>query len=440
MTAVSGSGLLLLLCLLSAAECDLDVLGTVGNDVTLPLKYDARANGLSCICWGRGVVPSSGCGNQLLATDGLRVKKDSLVSSRYQLLGNLRKGDVSLTILNVSEMDSGRYGCRVGREGWFNDDKYHFTLRVQKDTKPTPKWKLDDVTSTEQTILKYTQVTEARKETGSDEAMDYTEGPVVFECDWEVVLALERDIMTAVSCSGFLLLLCLLTAAECDLVVFATVGFNVTLPCNYDVTANGLSSTCWGRGAIPAWKCSNQLIAADGATVRKDSQVSSRYQLLGDLRKGDASMTILNVSAMDSGRYGCRVEIAGWWNDLKHHFKLSVQEDTKPTPKRTLDNVTSTEQTTLKFTQAHINSTRYWDPSETVLSPIQGSSGQFSVPIACVLIIASIAVVGVAVYFIKRSGKFSKSSQINSLSGPEPTNREENIYQMDEVNPYQTFQ
>ncbi|XP_056450407.1 hepatitis A virus cellular receptor 1 homolog [Gadus chalcogrammus] len=179
MTAVSGSGLLLLLCLLSAAECDLDVLGTVGDDVTLPCKYDARANGLSCICWGRGVVPSSGCGNQLLATDGLRVKKDSLVSSRYQLLGDLRKGDVSLTILNVSEMDSGRYGCRVGREGWFNDDKYHFSLRVQKDTKPTPKWTLDDVTSTEQTILKYTQVTEARKETGSDEAMDYTEGPVV---------------------------------------------------------------------------------------------------------------------------------------------------------------------------------------------------------------------------------------------------------------------
>ncbi|XP_056450406.1 hepatitis A virus cellular receptor 1 homolog isoform X2 [Gadus chalcogrammus] len=246
--------------------------------------------------------------------------------------------------------------------------------------------------------------------------------------------------MTAVSGSGYLLLLCLLSAAECDQVVFATVGYNVTLPCKYDVQANGLSSTCWGQGAIPASKCSNQLIASDGATVRKDSQVSSRYQLLGDLRQGDVSMTILNVSEMDSGLYGCRAEIAGWWNDLKHHFQLRVQKDTKPTPKRTLDNATSTEQTTLKYTQAHINSTRYWDPSETVLSPVQGSSGQFSVPIACVLIIASIAVAGVAVYFIKRSGKFSKSSQINSLSVPEPNNREENIYQMDEVNPYQTFQ
>uniref|UniRef100_A0A8C4ZI35 Immunoglobulin domain-containing protein n=1 Tax=Gadus morhua TaxID=8049 RepID=A0A8C4ZI35_GADMO len=142
--------------------------------------------------------------------------------------------------------------------------------------------------------------------------------------------------MTAVYCSGFLLLLCLLTgndithfcchhnvspllffcyftAAECDLVVFATVGYNVTLPCKYDVQANGLSSTCWERGAIPTLGCSNQLIASDGATVRKDSQ-------------GDVSMTILNVSEMYSGQYGCRVEIAGWWNDLKHHFKLRVQK------------------------------------------------------------------------------------------------------------------
>ena len=62
------------------------------------------------------------------------------------------------------------------------------------------------------------------------------------------------------------------------------------------------------------------------ATARKVSLVSSRYQLLGDLRKGDVSLTILNVSEMDSGRYGCRVEIAGWFNDLKQHFKLRVQK------------------------------------------------------------------------------------------------------------------
>ena len=124
-----------------------------------------------------------------------------------------------------------------------------------------------------------------------------------------------------------LFIFCYFTAAECDLVVLATVGYNVTLPCKYDVPANGLiMHTIWERGCKQSLRCSNQLIASDGATVRKDSQVSSRYQLLGDLRKGDVSMTILNVSEMDSGRYGCKVEITGWWNDLKHHFKLRVQK------------------------------------------------------------------------------------------------------------------
>ena len=52
---------------------------------------------------------------------------------------------------------------------------------------------------------------------------------------------------------------------------------------------------CWGRGELPRSGCNKMLIATDGATVIKDSQVSSKYQLLGDLEKGDVSMTILNT-------------------------------------------------------------------------------------------------------------------------------------------------
>ena len=119
---------------------------------------------------------------------------------------------------------------------------------------------------------------------------------------------------------------CYFTAAECELNVFGTVGNNVTLTCKYDVPAKGLSSTCWGRDVLPSSGCNNELIATDAATVRKGSVVSSRYQLLGDLEKGDVSMTIINVSEMDSGQYGCRVEVTGLFNDLKYHFKLSVQK------------------------------------------------------------------------------------------------------------------
>ena len=134
------------------------------------------------------------------------------------------------------------------------------------------------------------------------------------------------DVIADIIMCLLLFIFCYFTAAECDREVVGTVGKDVTLPCEYDVPANGLSHMCWGRGVIPSSGCNNVLIATDGATVRKDSQASSRYQLLGDLKKGDVSMTILNVSEMDSGRYGCRVEITGLWNDHKHHFKLRVQK------------------------------------------------------------------------------------------------------------------
>ncbi|KAK0135581.1 Hepatitis A virus cellular receptor 1 [Merluccius polli] len=157
--------------------------------------------------------------------------------------------------------------------------------------------------------------------------------------------------MTGMSGSGYLLLLCLLTVAECDLIVSGTVGNNVTLPCKYDVTHNSIVPICWGRGDLPNSKCNNQLISTDYAKVSKDSLESSRYRLLGDLEKGDVSLTILNVSELDSGLYGCRVEIYGWFNDHKNHIELKVQKATEPITFRTLDNVTSTEQTPSNYTQ-----------------------------------------------------------------------------------------
>ena len=59
-------------------------------------------------------------------------KEGTTVSSRYYLLGRLDQGDVSLTILNITEADAGCYGCRVEIPGWFNDDKRHFNLVVME--------------------------------------------------------------------------------------------------------------------------------------------------------------------------------------------------------------------------------------------------------------------------------------------------------------------
>ncbi|XP_034406031.1 hepatitis A virus cellular receptor 1 homolog [Cyclopterus lumpus] len=120
----------LLLALLTVSEGS-TVVGQAGGDVTLSCKYDIHLYGVLSVCWGRGSLPTSGCSGRLVTTDGPRVTEETRASSRYQLLGALEAGDVSLTIRNVSAADGGRYGCRVDVPGWFNDDKHHFDLLVE---------------------------------------------------------------------------------------------------------------------------------------------------------------------------------------------------------------------------------------------------------------------------------------------------------------------
>ncbi|XP_018531275.1 cell adhesion molecule DSCAML1 [Lates calcarifer] len=118
----------LLLCLLLGCVSTDGIITTVGSDVTLICNYDAQYYGRLSSCWGRGDIPNSGCANEVIKSDGTAVT--SRLSERYLLLGNLGEGDVSLTIRQVEEGDSGKYGCRVEIPGWFNDHKHEVTLTV----------------------------------------------------------------------------------------------------------------------------------------------------------------------------------------------------------------------------------------------------------------------------------------------------------------------
>ncbi|CAK6984862.1 hepatitis A virus cellular receptor 1 homolog, partial [Scomber scombrus] len=82
------------------------VVGRAGEDVTLPCRYNIRYHEPTPVCWGRGPVSTFGCNNQIISTDGSKVT--TRASSRYQLLGRLEDGDVSLTILKTTEEDAGR--------------------------------------------------------------------------------------------------------------------------------------------------------------------------------------------------------------------------------------------------------------------------------------------------------------------------------------------
>ncbi|XP_034148862.1 hepatitis A virus cellular receptor 1 homolog [Esox lucius] len=139
----------LLLCFLSVSECTIEVNGIEGQNVTLPCRYDVKNKGPQHTCWGKGTLPINGCSDQIISTDGTKVTDK--VSSRYQLIGDLITGDVSLTIFNTSEKDSGIYGCKVQHIGFFNDEKFEVTLTVNKAPVPPTSRTPDNMTTTSQT-------------------------------------------------------------------------------------------------------------------------------------------------------------------------------------------------------------------------------------------------------------------------------------------------
>ncbi|XP_067465286.1 hepatitis A virus cellular receptor 1 homolog [Thunnus thynnus] len=120
----------------SSSWSSMKVVGRAGEDVTLPCKYDIRHNGATEVCWGRGSIPLRGCNNRIISTDGRKVIESTRVSSRYQLLGRLEDGNVSLTILKTTEEDTGLYGCMVEISGWNNDEKHHIDLIIEKVNPP----------------------------------------------------------------------------------------------------------------------------------------------------------------------------------------------------------------------------------------------------------------------------------------------------------------
>ncbi|PIO40736.1 hypothetical protein AB205_0180450 [Aquarana catesbeiana] len=83
------------------------------------------------MCWGKGRCTSMSCNDIIIKTDDDGSKVTYWKSNRYQLLGAIAQGNVSLTITDLIKKDEGMYCCRVEKPGPLNDLIEYIYLEIQ---------------------------------------------------------------------------------------------------------------------------------------------------------------------------------------------------------------------------------------------------------------------------------------------------------------------
>ncbi|XP_055285972.1 T-cell immunoglobulin and mucin domain-containing protein 4 isoform X2 [Moschus berezovskii] len=141
-----------------------------------------------------------------------------------------------------------------------------------------------------------------------------------------------------------------LTPAASQTVVRAFLGQPVTLPCTYSSWSPNSNSMCWGKGQCPNSRCNDELLYTDGTRVV--SSKSPKYQLQGVIQRGDVSLTIINAKEGDQGVYCCRIEVPGWFNDVKSNIRLDLRRAPTTTRSTTTRRPTTTTTSTTAATTA----------------------------------------------------------------------------------------
>ncbi|XP_012886370.1 PREDICTED: T-cell immunoglobulin and mucin domain-containing protein 4 [Dipodomys ordii] len=154
------------------------------------------------------------------------------------------------------------------------------------------------------------------------------------------------------------------TPTSAELTVTGILGQAVTLPCLYSPWSQSRNSMCWGKGPCPKSKCTQELLHTDGARVIAGKL--DKYQLQGDIQQGHISLTIAKAEEGDAGVYCCRIEVPGWFNDVKRNIHLLLKR--APKPKVSTTTTTTSPTTTPRPTTAFHLATTTEGPPTTVMT------------------------------------------------------------------------
>ncbi|XP_069618047.1 hepatitis A virus cellular receptor 1 homolog isoform X2 [Ranitomeya imitator] len=114
-----------------------------------------------------------------------------------------------------------------------------------------------------------------------------------------------------------------------------SVNSTVTLPCTYSAS-NVVTGVCWGRGRCSTFRCPDAILRSNSSRVIRQSY---RYELLGKIPQGVASLTITSLTVEDEGTYCCKVYIQGPSNDVRREINLQIVTDGEKLIWGTLGNV-----------------------------------------------------------------------------------------------------
>ncbi|XP_039678152.1 coxsackievirus and adenovirus receptor-like isoform X1 [Perca fluviatilis] len=324
--------LLLLFLLSEAASGELVVPVNPGDDVILPCQ--AAGSSIRVVEWTRpDLKPDTVLyyrGGHLTPDDQHPSFKD-----RVELVDrDLKDGDVSLILKNVSRHDAGTYKCRV-KSGVTNQIRLIRTIRLQVPDEIVVPVPGDDVILPCQANDYNIRVVEwTRADLEPDTVLLYRDGNLETYYqhpsfknrvelvdrdlkDGDVSLTLKnvsRHDAGTYKCrvkSGVTNQIRLISTIRLqvpDLVVLPVPGDDVILPCQ--ANDYNISDVEWSRGDLEP---DTVLLYRDGH-LDPDYQNPSfkdRVELVDrDLKDGDASLTLKNVRSIDKGTYECRVKPA----------------------------------------------------------------------------------------------------------------------------------